>query len=84
MQMTGMTPEEMLTYVNKQLDKFGKDRKDNIYTNSLISNMIAATDIHWQRRAAGVQNMARSYIAQCAEGQSRSLRLLSSEAAQSV
>jgi len=69
LQMTGMTPDEMLKYVNKQLDKFGKNRKDNPYYNSLVSNMLAATDIHWQRRAAGVQNMARSYIAQRAEGQ---------------
>ena len=32
MQMTGMTPEEMLIYVNKQLDKFGTGKTTSIPT----------------------------------------------------
>ena len=68
-QMSGMDLPEIETYLTKQLIKFGKDPNTKDYAPILKSNILGATQAHWERRAAGVQRMARSYIAQRAEGQ---------------
>ena len=68
-QMSSMDLPEIETYLTKQLIKFGKDPNTKRLRPYPQVQHPGATQAHWERRAAGVQRMARSYIAQRAEGQ---------------
>lgn len=74
-QMTGLPLPALDSFVDQKIANIQVARKSPYY-ESLRSNILAATQVVWERRAAGVQQMARSFLAQTKEGQDVGLQAI--------
>lgn len=66
--MTGMQMTGVEAYVSKALESIGKN-VDDPYVASKRMQVIAAAEVFWERRGAGIQQMANNFLAQKQDGQ---------------
>lgn len=67
-QMTGMQMTGVEAYVSNALRSIGKD-VDDPFVAPRRMQVIAAAEVYWERRGAGIKQMAQNYMAQTKDGQ---------------
>jgi hypothetical protein len=66
--MTGMQMTGVEAYVSSALKAIGKDVDDPFVAPKRMQ-VIAAAEVYWERRGAGIQQMAKNFLAQKQDGQ---------------
>ena len=65
--MTGLSLQSLQRYFNDRISQIQKG--NSTVKQRDIQQVVAALDVHWSRRGAGIKNLASSYLLQRGEGQ---------------